>query len=445
MKIALVHLNGRKIIEQTSHANAGLAYLGAYALDRGHKVIAVDARYEGIDNNEVTSRVLANRPDVLGISMKTPDVKVSEELAATVKRQLADTRIVVGGAHVTALKERVLEECSYFDVGVIGEGEETFCEILDAFGQSQEDLTSIDGLVYRRGYNIFETKPRDWIGDLDRLIYPAWGLFPPGTDKSIFTSRGCPFRCIFCQRVMGSHIRQMSPDRVVSEMVRNIEKYDCRFFQIEDDVFGSNKNWVHKTLDLMIEAGIHKRAKWAANSRVNYADLEVYRKMKKAGCVGLCFGIESGNQTILNTIQKDFTLKQAIRALQITKKAGLDSAAFFILGHPFETKQTIRDTVNFACHLNPGSVCFGQMIPYPGTMIYEMAKSGQGGYRGFHEDWELYTKYFGKGLELENLSRSTLNRYQKQAYVEFYLKNVRIKDFAFFLKTYLSKKFGKRS
>jgi len=444
MRIALVHLNGRRIIEKTSHANAGLAYLGAYALDRGHKVIAVDARYEGIDNNEVTRRILADRPDVLGISMKTPDVKVSEELAQIIKSKFADTKIVVGGAHVTALKERVLEECPYFDIGVIGEGENTFCEILDAFDQNQDDLGSIDGIVYRQIDRILKTRPRDWIADLDKLLFPAWELFPEGTDKSLFTSRGCPFKCIFCQRVMGSHIRQMSPERVVSEMVKNIEKYNCRFFQIEDDVFGSNKKWALKTLDLMMAEGIHKRAKWSANSRVNYADLEVFQKMKQAGCVGLCFGIESGNQSILDFIRKDFKIEQAVRAFKVTKKAGLKSTAFFILGHPFETKNTIRDTINFACQLNPAGVCFGQMIPYPGTQIYEMAKKGEGGYRGFHEDWELYTKYFGKGLELENLSRSTLNRYQKQAYVEFYLRNARIKDFAYFFQTYLSKRFGKR-
>jgi anaerobic magnesium-protoporphyrin IX monomethyl ester cyclase len=441
MKIALVHLNGRKIIEKTSHANAGLAYLGAYALNRGHEVLAVDARYEGIGNNEVARRIFKNRPDVLGISMKTPDVKVSEELAAVAKKKLSDPKIIVGGAHVTALQKRVLQECPYFDIGVVGEGEETFCEILDAFEQHRDDLSSIDGIVYRHNDGILETRRRDWIADLDELLSPAWELFPKGTDKSLFTSRGCPFRCIFCQRVMGSHIRRMSPERVVAEMLRNIEKYDCRFFQIEDDVFGANKQWVLRTLDLMMAAGIHKRAKWAANSRVNYSDLEVFTKMKQAGCVGLCFGIESGNQAILNTIRKDFTLKQASRAFQIAKKVGLDSVAFFIIGHPFETEDTIRDTINFACHLNPSGVCFGQMIPYPGTRIYEMARKGEGGYRGFHENWELYTKYFGKGLELENLSRSALNRYQKQAYIEFYVRNLRIKDFGQFLIKYLRTRF----
>lgn len=441
MKVALVHLNGRQIIEKTSHANAGLAYIGAYALDRGHEVIAIDSRYEGIDNNEVTRRILKNRPDVLGISMKTPDVKASEELAAMVKEEMGDVRIIVGGAHVTAMHERVLEECLYFDIGVIGEGEETFCEILDAFEQHRADLSSVDGIVYRHDGGILKTGRRDRIADLDKLLFPAWELFPKGTDKSLFTSRGCPFRCIFCQRVMGSHIRKMSPERVVSEMIRNIEKYNCRFFQIEDDVFGASKQWVHRTLDLMMESGIHKKVKWMANSRVNYADFEVFTKMRQAGCVGLCFGIESGNQDILNAIKKDITLEQASRALQITKKAGLDSVAFFIFGHPYETRSTIRDTINFACKLNPDSVCFGLMIPYPGTKIYEMAKKSEGGYRGFHENWELYTKYFGKGLELETLSRSALNRYQKQAYIEFYMRNLRIKDFGQFIMKYLRTRF----
>jgi radical SAM superfamily enzyme YgiQ (UPF0313 family) len=374
--------------------------------------------------------------------MKTPDVKVSEEFAAFLKEKLQNVIIIVGGAHTTALRKRVLEECPFFDIGVIGEGEETFCETLKLIEKNPENFDSIDGIVYRYKNKVLKTHLRNRINDLDELLSPAWELFPKGTDKSLFTSRGCPFRCIFCQRVMGSHIKKMSPEKVVSEMIENIEKHDCKFFQIEDDVFGSNKQWTLKTLDLMISAGIHKHAKWSANSRVNYADLEVFKKMKQAGCVSLCFGIESGNQEILNTVRKDFKLEQALQAIKITKQAGLKTVAFFILGHPFETKRTIRDTINFASRLNPEGICFGQMIPYPGTKIYEMAKNGEGGYRGFHENWELYTKYFGNGLELENLSNSALNRYQKQAYIEFYLRNIRIYDFAHFSMKYLRKRFG---
>lgn len=443
MKIALVHLNGDKIIEETSHANAGLAYLGAYALEKGHNVIAVDARYEGITNSEVARRVLKAKPDAIGISMKTPDVKVSEQFAELIKMRMRDVRIIVGGPHVTALQERVLKECPYFDIGVVGEGEITFTELLDTLQEDCTDLSVVDGTIYREGGDIFRTRRREWISDLDKLLFPAWELFPKGTDKSLFTSRGCPFRCIFCQRVMGSFVRKMSPKRVVSEMIRNIEEHGCKFFQIEDDVFGSNKKWLDRTLDLMMEANIHKWVKWTANSRVNYADLDVYKKMKQAGCVRLSFGIESGNQDVLNTICKGFTLEQAKEAFRITKKVGIYSVAFFILGHPSETKQTIRDTINFASKLNPDGVCFGQMIPYPGTKIYEMAKKGDGGYRGFHENWELYTKYFGKGVELETLSRSALNRYQKQAYIEFYLRTMRIKGFGHFVMSYFRKRFSR--
>lgn len=148
-----------------------------------------------------------------------------------------------------------------------------------------------------------------------------------------------------------------------------------------------------------------------------------------AGCIGLGFGVESGNQKILDSIGKNITLKEVLFAIKVAKEAGLQTNTFFILGHPGETKKTIRDTINFACKLNPYDVSFGMMIPYPGTKIYEMAKSGEGGYKGFHENWELYTKYYGKGLELDGLKRSTLERYQKQAYIEFYLiRTFRFKD-----------------
>ena len=162
--------------------------------------------------------------------------------------------------------------------------------------------------------------------------------------------------------------------------------------------------------------------------------------MKKAGCVKLDFGIESGNQQILDTVRKGFKLEQAVEAIRLAKEAGLETDTFFILGHPGETRRTIRDTINFACKLNSDYTCFGMMIPYPGTKIYEMAKNGEGGYKGFHEDWEFYTKYFGKGLELEGLNTATLERYQKQAYIEFYLRNFRIADLLKFAGKYLKAK-----
>jgi radical SAM superfamily enzyme YgiQ (UPF0313 family) len=428
MKVVLVQVNKKYSIDKTSHPHAGLGYLGAYSLEKGHETYAIDAKYEGIDNSTVLNRILMIKPNLLGFTMRTPDVRECEKIASVVKANLPDTMIIVGGAHVTGLKERVLSECPNFDVGVIGEGEETFCDLLVLEGDKKRVVDNIKGIIFRKNGGIYKTEPRNYIENIDTLLYPAWQLFPKGNDWPLFTSRGCPFSCSFCQRVMGQRVRTMSPKRVIKEMKKNISDFNASFFQIEDEVFGINKNWVNELLDSIIGEGINQKVQWIANSRVNIANLEIYKKMRDAGCIGLGFGIESGNQKILDTVDKGIKLEQAENAISVAKNAGLQTHVFFILGHPGETKKTIRDTINFACKLNPYSVAFGMMIPYPGTKIYEMAKKGEGGYKGFHENWELYTKYFGRGLELENLSRVALERYQKQAYIEFYLRTFRYRE-----------------
>ena len=440
MKVMLVQVNKKDIIDKTSHPHAGLAYLGAYSLNIGHETICIDAKYEGINNNEVLNRILEIKPQVLGYTIRTPDVKAAERMSAIVKDKLPNIKILVGGAHVTGTKERVLEECISFDVGVIGEGEETFVELLDSFGNNSIDIKHIKGILFRDNGKVFSTSHREQIRNLDTLLFPAWQLFPRGSDLPLFTSRGCPFTCTFCQRVMGQIVRTMSPIRVIEEIKRNIKDFNCTFLQIEDEVFGIKKKWINELLDLMIKKGINQKVRWMANSRINIANLEIYKKMKMAGCTGLGFGVESGNQKILDSIGKGIKLDQTFEAIKIVKKAELKAHTFFILGHPFETRKTIRDTINFACKLNPYGVSFGMMVPYPGTKIYEMAKRGEGGYRGFHEDWEQYTKYFGKGLELVGLSRKTLARYQKQAYLEFYLRNFRLLDLSKFICEYFRKK-----
>ena len=440
MKVVIVQVNKKDGYDKTSHPHAGLAYLGAYSLNEGYETIAIDAKYEEIKNDEVINRIIHAKPDVLAFTVRTPDVKECEKIAVIVRQKYPFTKILVGGAHVTGLKERVLAECNSFDIGVIGEGEETFIELLSSFTNNSIELKRINGIVYRDNGKIISTPRREYIKNLDTLLFPAWQLFPGGTDLPLFSSRGCPFSCSFCQRVMGQKVRTMSPARLISEMERNINDFNSTFFQIEDEIFGLNKKWINEVLDIMIKKEICKKVKWFANSRVNIANLEIYKKMKQAGCVGLGFGIESGNQKILNSVNKGMKLEQAINAIKIAKEAELRTCAFFILGHPYETKNTIRDTINFACKLNPSSVAFGMMIPYPGTKIYEMAKRGDGGYKGFHENWEFYTKYFGKGLELDGLGWSTLERYQRQAYIEFYLRNFRILDLFKKIYSYFQKK-----
>jgi len=431
MKIALIQPNLQSVNDKTDHPHAGLAYLAACALKKEHETFAIDAKFEGISNTAVIDRLRNINPRVLGITARTPDIREAEKIAAAVKTRRPDTIVMIGGAHVTGLRERVLKECPHFDIGVCGEGEMTFMELLELIrrtGGRETEYSGIDGIIFRKGTGIITTRARAPITDLDSLPFPAWDLFPNLKDISLFTSRGCPYQCIFCQRVMGNRVRSMSPRRVIREIKWAIKKFKATYFQIEDEVFGLNKQWLNETLQLINAERLHTVIKWFANSRVNVADYPMYVRMREAGCIGVGFGIESGNQKILDAIRKGFRIPHAIQALRWARDAGLRTNAFFILGHPGETKRTIRDTINLAVKLKPAVVCFGIMIPYPGTKIYDMARKGEGGYRGFHEDWEKYTKYFGRGLQVNDLDYQRLERWQKRAYLEFFIRNLRVKD-----------------
>lgn len=432
-----VNRSDRKL--ESSHPHMGIASLAAYSIHQGYETSAIDAMYEGLDNKTLLEQIVAFGPTVLGITAKTPDIPECEKLAQKVKKSIPDVNIVVGGAHITALRGRVLEECSSFDFGIMGEGEYAFTALLDHLYNKRAEMPSIAGLIHRENGSLVEIPSAAFIDDLDVLLYPAWHLFPHGTDIPLFLSRGCPFKCIFCQRVMGDKVRMMSPQRAVDDVERSIKDHGATFFQIEDETFGVNKRWTFEFLELLISKGLNNRIKWAANSRVNLADVTMYETMKKAGCCLLGFGIESGNQEILDTVHKGFKLDQAMEAIAIARKAGISTSAFFILGHPNETPKTVRDTINFACKLNPDMASFGIMVPYPGTEIYELAKANKGGYSNLSEDWSQYTKYFGEPMEFNNFRTGQLARYQKRAYLEFYVRNLKFRKLWTTMKRYINR------
>jgi len=180
--------------------------------------------------------------------------------------------------------------------------------------------------------------------------------------------------------------------------------------------------------DLMISDGLNKRIKWTALSRVTGVDQALFDKMKEAGCIKVDFGVESGNPDVLKRIKKEITVTDAEKTIRMAKKAGLKTGSYFILGHPYETTQTMRDTIKLATKLNTNTVSFGIMVPYPGTEVYEMASKGEGNYKLISEKWDDFDKQIGNALELEGLPRKELEKWQIKAYTTFYLHNYRLLD-----------------
>lgn len=424
-KVILINPPAEKIeerhYEQTDIPRIGLAYLASYLLHLGISCHIIDAKYERLDIDNILNIIDKEIPCIVGFTAMTSEVIDAAKLASKIKQKQNNILTVIGGPHATVLPVETLEEFPGFDVACIGEGEYVLGELVEAV-RRKEPLYHIAGIAYRDKNSIINiNKLRPAIEHLDDLPFPAWSLVPPAKQYPIISSRGCPFRCNFCMRVLGDHIRFRNPDLVVKEMLEVYEKYEPRIFMFYDEMFGLNKEKTDKILNNIIESGINKKVKLRLQTRVDVVDEKLLSKMKEAGFVTVSFGIESGNEEILKASGKNITKENARNAVGMAKKIGLETRCFFIMGHPNETEQTIKDTIDFALELNPTAVSFAVMTPYPGTEIAKLAEKRKGGYKLLSKNWSEYKPQTNAVLELDNISKDTLQKYQLIAYVKFYL------------------------
>jgi anaerobic magnesium-protoporphyrin IX monomethyl ester cyclase len=427
LKVVLINPPPRRRVEQhdsCKYPHLGLAYIAAYLKNRGIEVQVIDAKLEGLGMEHVERKLVHARPDVVGITAMTHEIPQAGEVAAVAKKHIADVLTVIGGVHATALPQRTISEFPSFDVAVFGEGEITLHELIQSVSGGKS-YDGIKGIAYRTPDGVRQNEPRALIANLDELPHPAWELFPPAEDYPIMTSRGCPFHCNFCMRVMGNKLRRRSARNVFAELKNIIDTYHTRNIHFLDETLTIDRERLNELLDMMLAEGLHTEIIWDAQSRSDVAEYPLFKKMRDAGCTWLGFGVESGNEKILKASGKAITLDQAEKAVKIAKKAGIKTDGYFILGHPYETKQTAMDTINFATKLNPTRITIGIMTPYPGTEIFEMATKGEGGYKLISSDWSDYNKNIGNSLEMTTLSRKDLERLQMLGYTRFYLFNLR--------------------
>ena len=285
-----------------------------------------------------------------------------------------------------------------FDAVAVGEGEQTMSELADCVTQGKE-LSSVKGLVFKDGERIVKTGPREFVENFNDLAFPTRDLFDNEAYQkyyrdrfgysitSMITSRGCPFSCDFCSRpIFGADMRTRSVANIVDE-VEEIAAlgYDRVWFA--DDCFTLNRNHVLDVCNEIVKRGLD--IGWECLSRVDTMDAEVAGGMKRAGCIGVFFGIESGNDSVLSLMKKRITTAQAQRAVYAAKAAGLKVGAFFIVGYPGESNKTVLDTVRFASGLPLDYLSFTLPYPIPGTPLYERVKD-----HGVSiEDWEEPKNY----------------------------------------------------
>lgn len=410
----------------------GIAYLAAVLEQAGHKIKVIDALVENYSADEIVAITKSFQPDFVGFTSETVKIYSTTLLAQKMKQAL-DVPILLGGAHMTAIPEdAVMNDC--FDVGVLGEGELTLMELV---GRMEKGLPikdrSIKGIAFKENGKVVITEPRPFIQNLDELPFPARHLFPaldvykptPASCKqtplgTLITSRGCPYRCVFCDRkIFGRTFRARSPKGIVDEVEVLRDKFGAKEIKFWDDTMNANKERIIGICKEMIARKID--LPWSCLGRINNMDEEILGWMKKAGCWQIAYGIESGNDQILKNAMKDLTTDMVRKGVEMTRKAGILPRGFFMLGLPGETTKTMQDTIDFAKSLPLDQASFYITTIYPGTQLYQMSlESGE----GRKLSWDKYScvnpddlTYIPKGLTPE-----LLKEYQAKAYRTFYMR-----------------------
>jgi len=423
----------------------GISYLSSFCEKNGFSSRIFDAAFHGWSGKELAYHVETYRPDIIGITAMTHEITHAARLSADLKNKLA-APVVIGGSHVTALPERTLSEFPEFDYGIRGEGEKSFLELLRCLFEKGSGLeaAAIPGLIFRNNGSVKVNEPRPWLteGELEQLPYPAFEHYYGGNRNALsgkhsyyvmFSARGCPYSCAFCMQVLGRQVRPFSAARICREIEYAISRYGAHTIDFADEIFLFDSHRTLEILNMMISMGLPERIRWSGLTRANMVNHDLIALAKRAGCFRLEMGVESGDNELLKAIGKKITVEQVKNAVAVIKRNGISLGTYFILGHPNETKETLRKTVRLAAALNTDTIAVGVMVPYPGTAIYTMAKQGEGGYRLLSENWADYDKYGGKALELRDIPYEDLLKLQKRAYLGLYLRNFRVIDLLNFI------------
>ena len=402
----------------------GLGYIAASLIKQGVAVELVDCTF--LTREEALAKVKRSKPQIIGFYSMFSMKKTTMKLAASLQKDCE--LLVVGGPLPT------LEPMSYldvFDVAVQGEGEEAMVEIAECHRKGI-DLSCVKGIAYKDNGVVKFTLPRNHVEDLDSLPFPSRDLFDNEAYKQhyvtrfgysispLITSRGCPFSCDFCSRpVFGQNFRARSAGNVVDEVEELVGLgYDRVWFA--DDCFTLNRERLLDVCDELVNRKVD--VSWECLSRVDTMDREVAARMRRSGCVRVFFGIESGTNEVLGLMQKQITVKQARKAVHGAKEAGLRVGAFFILGYPGESDETVLDTVRFASGLPLDYLSFTLPYPIPGTALFERVK-GNGGLAV--DDWEEPKNWAlirHKLLCNSGFSEAKLKFAIGKAHVQFYCK-----------------------
>lgn len=428
MKILLIQPPPRRIEREAIVVPPlGLAYLAALLRRDGHDSRILDAFALQLDWDEFERRVADAKADLIGVTAMTP-------VADTSLRALKIARphckwLVLGGAHVGALKGKVLEQAPELDFAMYGECDIAFAEVVRTLARGG-DVSAMPGVITKGRAN----DAPELVADLDALPLPARDLLPNeryryalgrgGRVTTMFTSRGCPYGCAFCDKsTFTSKWRARSAANILAEVEEIVGKYATRSIIIYDDLFTVDKKRVKEFCEGVIRKGW--RIDWKCEGRVDIVDEEMLALMKRAGCSMIAYGVESANQHGLDYLKKGTTPDMARSAFAATRRAGIRAMGYFILGIPVETYADAQKTIDFAIELRADYAQFSVLSPFPNTKIYDDAIA-EGWYHEVDALNPLDKDLKRPAIISDNWDEAKLRSILREAHRRFYLRPSKI-------------------
>jgi anaerobic magnesium-protoporphyrin IX monomethyl ester cyclase len=413
----------------------GLGYVAASLKKHGFEVKILDCSVAGITTKELVKIVKKENPAAVGFTATVMSINSAISSLKAIKDSLPKIYSMIGGPQITALSNQTMES-SGFDVGVIGEGEITTVELLSRIRDGNTNIAEVKGIIYRKESKFVFSGHREHLQELSALPRPSYELFPPLSSYSyspistlkypcahIISSRGCPFTCRFCDKtVTGSVFRARRSYEVIEEIAELVKNYKIKEIKFFDDNFTYDQARVYEICDLLDKSNL--KISWSCVAHAARVNKDLLIRMRRSGCWQVVFGMESGNQSILDSMRKPLTLDQSRKAAKISRQAGINVRATFILGFPGETQSTLNDTLHFAKELKLDTVSFYIFSPYPGSEIFkELKDNGE----IIHSDYQYYQlivdprksklPFVPKGI-----AKDDLLRHLQKSYKDFYLR-----------------------
>lgn len=439
MKIALINppitFRERYGVSSPAGGNSppnGLLSIAAVLREKGYQVKIFDGERAGISPGELSLQVAEYNPDVVGITAVTMSVTRAHETVLKIKEVMPNITTVLGGPHVTAVPFDTFNQFSAFDIGVIGEGEETALELFGLFepGKKSRAFEKINGLLLREGSRVYLTKPRKFIKDLNSLPFPAWDLlddltknYSPAVHTTfnypvamVVSSRGCSAKCTFCdQKVFGNNLRAFSASYVFDMVSYLSRTYGVREIHFNDDNFVVFRKRLLEMCDLF--SNLDPKLTWTCLGRADQVNEKILEKMRGAGCMQIDFGIETGSQKLLDMSLKGVTLEQLKKSVEQCRAAGINAKGNFMVGFPGETRETLKMSQKFLLDLPLNDFHVTFYTPHPGSESYKTASS-YGDLTGDLSDFTTWKPIFIPF----GLTRNDLAKASKKMFRTFYFR-----------------------